>query len=110
KARSMSSVMSSGRTGPKRNGDLPIVFEGREANVLNVRTAGTAERRRQLMTRHQFAAHDVLVQHTVVNQRTGSPFDPYFQLLALESHDLHGVLEGDQGVGGNEPAHDIVVA
>ena len=41
--------------------------------MFNFRAAGRSEGSRQLVTRKQFAAHDVLVQYTVMNQCTGVP-------------------------------------
>ena len=53
-------VGPSRRTGPKRNGDLSIVFQGGDANVFNLCAAGSTEGSRQLVTRHQFASHDAV--------------------------------------------------
>jgi hypothetical protein len=70
-------------TGPKRNGDLSIVFQSRDANVFDLRATGSTEGGRQLVTRHQFATHDILIHHTIVNQCAGSPLDPDFQLSSF---------------------------
>ena len=89
---------------------MAIVLQGGDPNVFDLRAARGSEGGRQLVTRQQFATHDLLIQYPIVDQSSGRSFNPRFQLLALESHECHAVVKRNQGRGGNDPAQHGVVS
>src|SRR5258706_6927120 len=87
---------TSGWIASQGNRDLPVVFERGASNVVDFRAACGAQGCRQFMMSQKLAAHDILVQHAIVDQRTRRSLNQRFQLLALEGHESNAVVQRDQ--------------